>query len=226
VKRKGLKAPAARRKARAMQAPALVLALPLALSACAISHDVVAPPTAERPNDAWRQLATEEDRARFRGWRDAWTASLARARGAHREAIAAEGALLEPDAALEGPAIPAGDYRCRTIKLGAASAGLPEYNAYPQFLCRVTRDGARLRFTKIGGSQRPTGVLFPDSGRRMVFLGTLQLGDETLSLRYGRDRERDMIGLLERVGEARWRLVFPSPHFESLLDVIELVPAN
>jgi hypothetical protein len=209
-----------------MQARALLLTLCLALAGCAISHEVVPPPTAERPTDAWRQRATEEDRARFRGWRDAWTAALGRARAGHREAIAAEGALLEPDAALEGPAIPAGDYRCRTIKLGAASAGLPEYNSYPQFLCRVTSDGARLRFSKTDGSQRPTGVLFPDSDRRMVFLGTLQLGDETLSLRYSRDRERDMIGLLERIGDARWRLVFPSPHFESLLDVIELVPAN
>ena len=26
----------------------------------------------------------------------------------------------------------------------------------------------------------------------MIFLGTLQLGDETRALRYGRDRERDM----------------------------------
>jgi hypothetical protein len=76
------------------------------------------------------------------------------------------------------------------------------------------------------GPQRVLGALFPDIGRRMVFLGTLQLGDEALAYRYGRDRERDMVGLLERVGERRWRLILPAPHFESLLDVIELVPVS
>ena len=59
----------------------------------------------------------------------------------------------------------------------------------------------------------------------MIFLGTLQLGDEQGSLRYGHDRSRDMIGLLERVGPARWRIAFPAPAFESKLDVIELIPA-
>jgi hypothetical protein len=60
----------------------------------------------------------------------------------------------------------------------------------------------------------------------MIFLGTLQLGDEQGSLRYGHDAERDMIGVVQRVGPSRWRLALPSPAFESLLDVIELVPAS
>jgi hypothetical protein len=58
----------------------------------------------------------------------------------------------------------------------------------------------------------------------MVFLGTLQLGDERRSLEYGHDRERDMAGLMERIGDSRWRLVFPYPAFESTIDIIELVP--
>jgi hypothetical protein len=49
--------------------------------------------------------------------------------------------------------------------------------------------------------------------RRMIFLGTLQLGDERACLRYGHDRERDMIGLVERIARRRWRLVFPYPPF-------------
>jgi hypothetical protein len=43
-------------------------------------------------------------------------------------------------------------------------------------------------------------------------------------LPYGRDAERDMVGILERVGTARWRIAFPYPRWESLIDVIELVP--
>jgi hypothetical protein len=84
--------------------------------------------------------------------------------------------------------------------------------------------GGRLRFTKMTGSQRPVGDIFADNGRRMIFLGVLMLGDEPRALRYGRDRERNLIGLVERVGPSRWRIAFPHPHYESLLDVIELVP--
>ena len=138
--------------------------------------------------------------------------------------IAREGALLDPDAALAQPLPPPGDYRCRTIKIGSQSESGLEYVAYPAYRCRIAADDGLLTFTKLSGSQRPVGVLLPDSDRRYVFLGTLQLGDETGALQYGRDRERDMAAWLERVGERRWRLVFPSPHFESLLDVIELTP--
>ena len=206
-------------------APVLLAAL--ALAGCTTSREVVAPPTAERPNDGWRTLATEDDRGRLRRWRDAWVEALAKARAAgHGEAIAREGALLEPDAALAGARLPPGDYRCRTIKLGAQSARLSDFTAYPPRRCRVRSEGSRLHFTRLDGAQRPIGVLFPENGRRLVFLGTLQLGDEALALRYSRDTERDMAGVVERVGEDRWRIVLPYPHFESLLDVIELVPSR
>jgi hypothetical protein len=33
-----------------------------------------------------------------------------------------------------------------------------------------------------------------------------------------------MIGLVQRIGDRRWRLVLPRPAHESLLDVIEIVP--
>jgi Domain of unknown function (DUF4893) len=60
----------------------------------------------------------------------------------------------------------------------------------------------------------------------MIFLGTMILGDETRALRYSRDRERDLIGIIERVGPGRWRMTFPRPRYESLLDVIELTPVR
>ena len=203
--------------------PALAI---LALAGCATSRDVVRPPTAERPSDNWRTLATEDDRGRLRRWRGAWVDALAKARAAgNSEEIAREGALLEPDAALAGAQPPSGDYRCRAIRLGAQGSGRLDYAVHPAELCRVRAQGGRLRFSWPRGAQRPIGILFPDSGRRLVFLGTLGLGDEALALRYGRDTERDMVGIVERVGERRWRLVLPYPHFESLLEVIELTPA-
>ncbi len=81
-----------------------------------------------------------------------------------------------------------------------------------------------MSFAKLSGSQRPLGLFLPYVGQRMVFLGTLQLGDERRSLDYGEDRERDMAAVVERLGPRQWRMVFPYPHFESTVDVLELVP--
>ncbi len=203
----------------------LALLVPLALAGCTRSREVVAPPGAELPN-AWRNLVTEDDRGRLRHWRKSWTDALAQAQPANQAAITREGALLDPDAALPEPTPPPGDYRCRTIKLGAPIAGHAVFTAYAPRRCRIAAEGARLHFTILDGPQRPIGILFPDIGRRMIFLGTLQLGDEALAYRYSYDRERDMIGLVERIGDHRWRLALPAPHFESLLDVVELVPAR
>jgi hypothetical protein len=183
-----------------------------------------APRSSVRAAANWRNVATSTDRERLHDWREAWTRALAEARAAHRAEIDEEGVLLDPDAGQAGAAPPPGDYRCRTIKLGARELGMLDYVAYPAFRCRIgAGEGARA-FVKLTGSQRPVGRLFVDSDRRMVFLGTLQLGDEQGVLRYGHDADRALAGLLERVGERRWRLVFPYPHFESLVDVIELIP--
>jgi len=193
------------------------------LAACTTPR--TGPEQAVPRNDGWRSIAAERDRARVRDWRTAWLEALRKARaGGHSAAIAAEGVLLAPDAALDTVAPPPGDYRCRTIKIGARSEGLLDYVAYTPLRCRIGGQGRVQDFTKLTGSQRPIGKLFPENDRRMIFLGTLQLGDEQGTLRYGHDPERAMAAVLERVGERRWRLVFPYPHFESLLDVIELIP--
>jgi hypothetical protein len=204
--------------------PALLL--PLIATACAAQP--VGPAAAVPETGGWRVLASEPDRARLRGWRAAWVKALGQARAAgHGAEVAAEGPLLDPDSALAPVALAAGDYRCRTIKLGAPGGGFLPYVAYPAFRCRIDSAGeGGFAFAKQTGSQRPVGRIFPDTTSRMVFLGTLQLGDEQGTLRYGHDRERDMVGIVERIGERRWRIAFPSPHFESLTDVLELVPAS
>jgi hypothetical protein len=206
-----------------MKAIFAAAAAALLLSAC--STPGTGPAEAVPQATSWRSVATEADRTRIRNWRTAWMRALAKARAAGQgQAIAAEGVLLQPDAALDGVAPPAGNYRCRTIKIGAKSGGLLDYVAYPAFRCVIGGGEGVRDFTKTTGSQRPIGRLFPDSARRMIFLGTLQLGDEQGTLRYGHDVERAMAGVLERVGERRWRIVFPYPHYESLVDVLELIP--
>lgn len=175
----------------------------------------------------WRSIATTSDRHRLREWRTAWVEALGMARASgHGQALAQEGALLQPDAALAWEDPPPGVYRCRTIKMGGQSEAMLDYIAYPWFDCRIRNEDGLMSFTKLTGSQRPIGLLFPYVGQRMVFLGTLQLGDESRALQYGRDTERDMAGVIERIGEAKWRLVFPYPHFESTIDILELVPKS
>ena len=138
--------------------------------------------------------------------------------------MAREGVLLDPDAALGG-AIPNGSYRCRVIKVGAKSAGLLNFVSYPNFNCRIAQQGVLQHFAKLNGSQRQVGLVFPGDPLRQVFLGTLMLGDEASAIQYGLDTERDVAGFVERIGPSRWRLIMPRPHFESQMDVMELVPS-
>lgn len=180
------------------------------------------------PSDGtWRTTATDQDKARIRGWHASWEAALADARAkGHGADIERQGVLLQPMAALPNPHLPAGDYRCRTIKVGAQGSGGLGYIAYGWFRCRIAAEQGLSSMVKLTGSQRPVGLIFPDNLKRQVFLGTLELGDEKLPISYGTDRMRDMAGLVERIGDNRWRLVLPAPAYESLLDVIELVPAS
>lgn len=204
----------------------LVSCCALALAACGGKGEVEADAPPPRMM-GWRDIATSADRERIAKWRSGWTAALAKAQQAGAGAkLKAEGALMLPDAALPDPAPPPGNYACNVTKLGAQREGGQDYVRYPRFTCRIEREGDILSFTKVDGSQRPVGLLFPNDDARMIFLGTMMLGDEKRALDYGRDPERDMAGAFERVGPARWRLVLPYPRWESTLDVIELVPAG
>ncbi|MBN2973778.1 DUF4893 domain-containing protein [Roseomonas aeriglobus] len=211
--------------------------LTAALAACTPVQDgasaqtgATAPATECRlPSGAnWREVATPDDRTRLRTWRDAWTAALdtIRARGG-LAAVTGEGALLEPDRALgTDPMPPAGDYRCRTIKLGVRDETRAPVAPQAALPCRIARDGDVLRLTQGEGPQRVNGTLYPDTAVRGVFLGTLALTDEPTPLAYGSDSMRDMAGLVERVADGKWRIVLPRPALESTLDVIEVTPAG
>jgi hypothetical protein len=197
-----------------------------AIAGCTAEHEGPAAAVPAVGLTHWRALATRDDRRRLRDWRKSWVKALGEARPTHRAEVEAAGPLLDPDAALTEPAPPPGDYRCRIVKLGGQGTSNLRYVGYPFFRCRIEAGpSGTLAFARLDGSQRPVGRIFPDTSRRMIFLGTLQLGDEVGALRYGHDQARDLAGLVERVGPRRWRLAFPKPHFESTFDVMELVPA-
>ena len=75
------------------------------------------------------------------------------------------------------------------------------------------------------GSQRPAGRLWEDDNpTRLIFLGTLALGDEEEARAYGEDPKRDMAGVFERFAPFKWRLVIPFSQSGARLDIFELTP--
>ena len=153
-------------------------------------------------------------------WKDARADAIA---AGHGDDLRRLGPVTDPRVALDRPQPTPGRYQCRTIKLGAAQAGLLPYVAYGWFRCQVSlTPGGDLILRKTTGSQRPVGLICPDGRRAARFVGVLALGDEVGTPRYGADPDRDMIGEVRRVGDERWRIAFPWPAFESKLDILEM----
>lgn len=216
--------------AASLAAPLVVC---LSLAACATTPPPPPPPPSDGAGNGaatlmdWRGVITSGDRDRYRRVDAAWTLALQQARRQPGSGdLNGLGDLIQPKAARPGVAPPVGDYRCRTVKLGSQGGedGLG-YVVYGWFACRIEQTPRGLKFSKLTGSQRPSGLLFPENDRHMVLLGSLALAQEPAANSYGRNPERDLVAVLERIGEARWRLVLPWPQNESNLDLIELVPA-
>lgn len=173
----------------------------------------------------WKAVANAGDQDRIARLPDAWTAALAEADQDHGAEMDALGLLGTPDGGRIGNLQPApGKYRCRTIKIGAQGEGNLDYVTYPWFTCTIAlTPGGDLILTKTGGSQRSRGLLYPDTDKRLVFVGAQAWGsDETEYPAYGQRAERDQVGVFERIGTDRWRLVLPWPKQESKLEILEL----
>jgi hypothetical protein len=178
-------------------------------------------------SDAWKKLATDADENRLMRLDSAWQQALTEAGKSFGAEIRKEGVLLKPHAALPRPAPTPGSYNCRLIKLGQATPKTRAYESFKPFFCYVEVEGDQLTIVKQTGSQRPAGRLWEDDNpERMIFLGSLALGDEDQPLAYGDDPKRNMAGILERIGAFRWRLVIPWPQSSSMLDVFELTPVD
>jgi hypothetical protein len=211
---------------------AATLALALLTAGCAsstlserrASATVTADP--ERPSDVWKNIATPADQDRIQRLGLAWQDALAEVRKRNAKEITAEGILLKPLAAQPRPQPTPGSYNCRMLKLGRSGTKGPVFERFKPFFCYVLADDeGALTIVKQTGSQRPAGQLWEDdSGKRMVFLGSLALADEKEPLAYGQDPERDMAGVFERIAPMRWRLVIPWPRSGAKLEVFELTP--
>lgn len=176
---------------------------------------------------SWRSVVTEQDRGRIRNWYSSWQVAIADAEAKGDDGkVQAMGSLLSATSAINQPNLPVGLYRCRIIKVGAKRRATLGFSIYDWGQCRVDGAGDDRTFVKLDGPQRTSGRLYADGFSREIFLGTLSLSDEQANIPYGSDRMRDMAGIVERIADSRWRIILPEPSYESLLDVIELVPAE
>ena len=177
-------------------------------------------------SEAWIAIASAADSRRLANVTGAWAAGLADARKADFiTAVRDEGTLLKTDAGLARPAPTPGSYNCRLVRLGSTGKGKPAFEKFKPFFCYVEVEGNLLTIVKQTGSTRPAGRLWEDDDpKRLIFLGSLALGDEETPLAYGENPRRDMAGIFERIGPFRWRLVIPWPQEGAKLDVFELTP--
>jgi Domain of unknown function (DUF4893) len=175
--------------------------------------------------DMWKAVATAADKDRLDRLGLAWQSALVDAKKRNAGDVRREGSLLLPRAALPRPAPTPGSYNCRLIKLGKAKAAGKAFESFKPFFCYIEVEDELLTIVKQTGSQRPSGRLWEDDDpNRLIFLGSLALGDEQQPVAYGTDPKRDMAGVLERIGPFKWRLVIPWPQSTSKLDVFELTP--
>ena len=178
-------------------------------------------------SSVWKSVATAADEDRLARLGLAWQEALDEAAKSNAADVRREGDLLLPRSALPRPDPTPGSYNCRLIKLGKATPKGRAYETFKPFFCYVEVEDDLLTIVKQTGSQRPAGRLWADDDpRRLIFLGSLALGDETTPVAYGDDPRRDMAGTLERIGPFRWRLVIPWPQSTSKLDVFELTPVD
>jgi hypothetical protein len=117
----------------------------------------------------------------------------------------------------------AGNWRCRTVKVGEILV------VYSWFKCRIAVTDDGLRLEKISGSQRLSGTLYADGPTRLILLGAGTVNDDPpvpYSALAGEgdpaDPDADMVGMLTQPAPDRLRIVFPFPRYESIYDVMEL----
>ena len=179
-----------------------------------------AAPTPEVAADA-AGLLRAQDRALIEGADDAVIGALydalprardAAAIGASRRALTAAAEPLGSEPFL-------GDYRCRVIRHGGP-AGV---TVYRDWSCVIRIDGDLLVLEKTGGSELMAGTLMvspslaADGRTTLLYAGTRRgAGEAPAPYPEGRAE----VGLFERFGEQRYRLVLPGTN--GGLDVLEL----
>jgi hypothetical protein len=164
-----------------------------------------------------QKLITPADKVRLDQYDDVRKTAIAVAQsGEPAEVQELNQALARPLVAFSDKDL-TGAWKCRTMKL---DTGLPLI-VYPWFKCRVSDDGSGWVLKKTTGSQRTMGRLYDDGEKRAIYLGSQSVNDDPVKP-YGSGVESDQVGYAFRTGANGWRVEFPSPYYESKLDILEL----
>jgi hypothetical protein len=172
--------------------------------------------------EAWRSVASERDAVALDGLAERWRQALAAGRAANlSRRIAGEGELLDPEARLARGAPAPGSYRCRYVRPG----GRKWVSSAPGFCYVGVEEGQLTLATELRGL-RFGGYLWElKGGERLIFLGGAVPAGSRTPPAYGDNPSRDAAGLVERIGEFRYRLTLPEPAPGAGLTVVELVAA-
>ncbi len=172
--------------------------------------------------EAWRGIASPRDSALLDGLAGRWEQALAAGRAAGQSRrISAEGALLRPSGQLPRAAPAPGTYRCRYVRPGGR-----RWAASPQGYCYVVVEAGQLSLASEIRGLRLGGYLWElKGGERLVFLGAAVIAGAKSAGAYGENPARDAAGLVERIGDFRYRLTLPEPSPGSAFTVVELVAA-
>ena len=171
-----------------------------------------------------QEIRPQEQARLDRFERLAGTALLEAIAGGTRADVAAlTGALAGTPQVAFDPSL-AGEWQCRTMKLG----GLTRLVVYTNFKCRMSLDNTGVTFEKLSGSQRTTGRIEMREGRA-VYLGVGYVSSEAPQSYTALPPDFEGtatvfpdVAVFERVSDKRARLMFPAPVNESDFDILEL----
>jgi hypothetical protein len=220
--------PALRRYLRRMRWwSMLALLLPLGTVA-AMARPPGTPSPREMRSLSWQEQISEADRKRLAGLWNAWTRALNQAETAgETPRLTALGPLAVADAARPATPPGPGDYLCRNVRIGhrdpERSAAVPTVDLGQPQPCTIKTKKGLLWLEQAAGPDRIGGTLYADADR-MVFLGSKALGDELGMRVYGSDATRDQVGVVRAIGDNHWRLELPWPHWQSNLELVEIMP--
>lgn len=185
----------------------------IAIAFCLISTSYV------QADGAITKIITKADQARLDKYQETRSAAIDQARkaGAEADVKQLDETLAKPDLAFGESFNMVGDWQCRTTKLGKE----PPLTVYGWFKCRVADDGSGWMLEKTSGSQRTKGRFYTDSDTRLTYLGASYIAGEKPK-NYGAGTDTDQVGYAYRTSDNEFRIEFPAPARESLLDILEL----
>lgn len=162
------------------------------LAAAFAATALLAAADAPAQQPTWQSLIRAEDRARLEAWRTVVHGNVARI--APRNYFAITPAELRNLLSLQPGQLDeralAGNWRCRSVQIPESGVF-----AYPPFACAIRQTSQGLFFEKTAGSQRISGLLFPDGGARLVLLGGATVNEEPQRA-YTGGAANDVVGTL------------------------------